>query len=54
MGMSHRGLHPFVQGLLKELPKAGDMSPGEKQALARYAASIFQMTIGTIRNERGC
>ncbi|VIO77011.1 hypothetical protein [Bradyrhizobium ivorense] len=38
------GLHPFVQGLLKELPKAGDVWPEEKRKLwLDTAASIFKM-----------
>ena len=38
------GLHPFVQGLLKELPKAGDVWPEEQQKLRLdAAASIFKM-----------
>lgn len=37
-------LHPFVQGLLKELPKAGDLWPEEKRKLwLDTAASIFKM-----------
>jgi len=37
-------LHPFVQGLLKELPKAGDVWSEEKRKLwLDTAASIFKM-----------
>jgi hypothetical protein len=37
-------LHPFVQGLLKELPKAGEVWPEEKRKLwLDTAASIFKM-----------
>jgi hypothetical protein len=37
-------LHPFVQGLLKELPKAGDIWPEEQRKLwLDTAASIFKM-----------
>jgi hypothetical protein len=35
---------PFVQGLLKELPKAGDVWPEDKRKLwLDPAASIFKM-----------
>lgn len=38
------GLHPFVQGLLKELPKAGDIWPEDQRKLwLDTAASIFKM-----------
>jgi hypothetical protein len=38
------GLHPFVQGLLKELPKAGDVWPEDQRKLwLDTAASIFKM-----------
>ncbi|WP_316397570.1 hypothetical protein [Bradyrhizobium sp. 33ap4] len=38
------GLHPFVQGLLKELPKAGEVWPEDKRKLwLDTAASIFKM-----------
>src|ERR1700676_4904806 len=38
------GLHPFVQGLLKELPMAGDVWPEEQRKLwLDTAASIFKM-----------
>jgi hypothetical protein len=38
------GLHPFVQGLLKELPKAGETWPEEQRKLwLDTAASIFKM-----------
>lgn len=38
------GLHPFVQGLLKELPPAGDIWSEEKRKLwLDTAASIFKM-----------
>lgn len=38
------GLHPFIQGLLKELPKAGDVWPeGERKLWLDTAASIFKM-----------
>jgi hypothetical protein len=37
-------LHPFVQGLLKELPKAGDVWPEDQRKLwLDTAASIFKM-----------
>jgi hypothetical protein len=37
-------LHPFVQGLLKELPKVGDVWPEDKRKLwLDTAASIFRM-----------
>jgi hypothetical protein len=37
-------LHPFVQGLLKELPKAGDAWPENQRKLwLDTAASIFKM-----------
>jgi hypothetical protein len=37
-------LHPFVQGLLKELPKAGDIWPEDQRKLwLDTAASIFKM-----------
>ena len=37
-------LHPFVQRLLKELPKAGDIWPEEQRKLwLDTAASIFKM-----------
>jgi hypothetical protein len=37
-------LHPFVQGLLKELPKAGEIWPEAKRTLwLDTAASIFKM-----------
>jgi hypothetical protein len=37
-------LHPFVQGLLKELPKAGDIWPEDQRRLwLDTAASIFKM-----------
>jgi hypothetical protein len=37
-------LHPFVQGLLKELPKAGTPWPEEQRKLwLDIAASIFKM-----------
>ena len=37
-------LHPFVQGLLKELPKAGTAWPDEQRKLwLDTAASIFKM-----------
>jgi hypothetical protein len=38
------GLHPFVQGLLKELPKAGEVWPEAQRKLwLDTAASIFKM-----------
>jgi len=38
------GLHPFVQGLLKELPKAGDVWPEDQRKLwLDTAAGIFKM-----------
>jgi hypothetical protein len=38
------GLHPFVQGLLKELPKAGTAWPEDQRKLwLDTAASIFKM-----------
>jgi hypothetical protein len=38
------GLHPFVQGLLKELPKAGEVWPEDQRKLwLDTAASIFKM-----------
>jgi hypothetical protein len=38
------GLHPFVQGLLKELPKAGGVWPEDQRKLwLDTAASIFKM-----------
>jgi hypothetical protein len=38
------GLHPFVQGLLRELPKAGAIWPEEQRKLwLDTAASIFKM-----------
>jgi hypothetical protein len=37
-------LRPFVQGLLKELPKAGDIWPEDQRKLwLDTAASIFKM-----------
>jgi hypothetical protein len=37
-------LHPFVQGLLKELPPAGDVWEASKRKLwLDIAASIFKM-----------
>src|SRR5665647_1354141 len=37
-------LHPFVQGLLQELPKAGDVWPEAQRKLwLATAASIFKM-----------
>ena len=37
-------LHPFVQGLLKELPRAGDVWPEPQRKLwLDTAASIFRM-----------
>jgi hypothetical protein len=37
-------LHPFVQGLLRELPKAGDVWPETKRKLwLDTAGSIFKM-----------
>jgi hypothetical protein len=55
------GLHPFVQGLLKELPKAGDVWPEDQRKLwLDTAASIFEMIYKDqplpkppYRNERG-
>ena len=38
------GLHPFVQGLLRELPKAGDVWPESQRKLwLDTAGSIFKM-----------
>jgi hypothetical protein len=43
-GTEPPGLHPFVQGLLKELPKAGDVWPENQRKLwLDTAASIFKM-----------
>jgi hypothetical protein len=44
MGGDPPNLHPFVQGLLKELPKAGDVWPEAQRKLwLDTAASIFKM-----------
>ena len=38
------GLHPFIQGLLRELPKAGEVWPEAKRKLwLNTAESIFKM-----------
>jgi hypothetical protein len=43
-GSEPPGLHPFVQGLLKELPNAGDVWPEDQRKLwLDTAASIFKM-----------
>jgi hypothetical protein len=43
-GSEPPNLHPFVQGLLKELPKAGDVWPEDQRKLwLDTAASIFKM-----------
>jgi len=37
-------LHPFIQGLLKELPKAGEVWPeADRKLWLDTAASIFKM-----------
>jgi hypothetical protein len=43
-GSEPPGLHPFIQGLLRELPKAGDVWPEAKRKLwLDTAGSIFKM-----------
>ncbi len=38
------GLHPFIQGMLRELPKAGEVWPEAKRKLwLDTAGSIFKM-----------
>ena len=47
-------LHPFVQGLLKELPKAGAVWPEEQRKLwLDTAASIFKMIYKSADAESG-
>jgi hypothetical protein len=46
-------LHPFVQGLLKELPKAGEVWPeGQRKLWLDTAASIFKMIYKDAEAER--
>ncbi|WP_454645891.1 hypothetical protein [Bradyrhizobium liaoningense] len=47
------GLHPFVQGLLKELPKAGSIWPEDQRQLwLDTASSIFKMIYKEPERER--
>jgi hypothetical protein len=47
-------LHPFVQGLLKELPKAGDVWPEDQRKLwLDTAASIFKMIYKDAQPKKG-
>ena len=47
------GLHPFVQGLLKELPKAGDVWPVKAAILPPPGDEEYQKRKTTFWNERG-